>query len=312
MRSRATIVSEVDTKSVEVITEYERTHPTMNRLFTTLAFLTFSFIEFAGTCSHAQIANKANVSGPNALWATSYSSSRNLPEAPEPAPQAAAAGGGDDFNPVKAVIGLGFHTSQVYPDYALSSNVISSSHIGQVTPQYLLGVAYAIPLNYKHDNTIDCDKEDDNKSIRCHPFSAFVSAKFSQGATDTVNGVSFGVAHKIIPQFSVLFAASLDAYQQPSPGFINAAVQTVTAQQKVNNPYYTTFDPAKMANNSQDAYDGFSTLFITTNKDSTTGALTFTPGSPIYQGNALITNYHFGFLFGVALTPDFKGLLGIK
>jgi hypothetical protein len=128
-----------------------------------------------------------------------------------------------------------------------------------------------------------------------------------------VNGVTFGLSHKITSYFSILVAASLDPTEQPSPGFVKAAVATVTAQQALNNPYYKQFDPKAMQDpNDKTAFDGFSTLFTTSATDANTGAVSFTQGSPIFPGNPLITNYHFGWLFGVALTPDFKSLLGIK
>lgn len=242
-----------------------------------------------------------------------YSSSRDsLPNAPEPQATPTPSDT-QNASAVKAVIGLGFHVTGIHPDYSLSSNVISSTHAGNVTPQYMLGVAYELPFNYAKDHSIgQSDTCHDDTTFRCRPMSGFVSAKFSPTSSDTVNGVTFGIAHKIVSSASLLIAASLDATEEPSPGFIQAAVQTVNAQQAASNPYYALFKASDMSNNKRDAFDGFSTLFITSTTDMKTGAVTFTQGNPIFQGNPLITNYHFGFLFGVALTPDFKGLLGIK
>jgi hypothetical protein len=223
-----------------------------------------------------------------------------------------------NHNPVRAVVGVGFHLTKPYPDYLSSNNTLSANRLGKVTPQYLAGVAYELPFNYADkdhqgaDSDLCQDHVDYSQSVRCRPLSVFVSAKFSAAASDTVNGVTFGLAHKITPLFAVLVAGSLDPYEQVSPGFRRAAIAIVNAQ-SAKNSYYGLFDSKRMADlDDQDAFDGFSTNFITTSTDANTGAVSYTQGSPIFQGNPLSTRYHFGLIVGVALTPDFKNLLGIK
>ena len=217
---------------------------------------------------------------------------------------------------VNAVIGLGFSGPSDSPDYNLNNNALSSTHEGKATPQYMLGLAYAFSFKgYKgrpekcgSTATSDADAAAQAElDFRCHPLGAFVSAKFSSEASSAVNGVTFGITHKIAGNLSFLAAWSLSPFQQPSPGFINAAAQTVKVQQAANNSFYNQFDPVSMKNNQKDAFDGFPTVLMTTTGTATSP--TYTPGAQIYNGNVLVTNYRSGFLVGVALTPNAIKLL---
>jgi hypothetical protein len=219
---------------------------------------------------------------------------------------------------VNAVIGLGFAGPSDSPDYNLNSNTLSSTHEGKTTPQYMVGLSYPLPINYFKQSDWDnqctittADSADVQKAKstrwRCQPLGAFVSAKFSTDSSSTVNGVTFGLTHRIVGNLSLLIAGSLSPFQQPSPGFINAAVQTVVAQRAANNTFYNLFDPTAMKANAKDAFDGFPTVLITT-----TGTITapvYTPGTQIYNGTVLVTNYRPGFMIGVALTPNAIKLL---
>jgi hypothetical protein len=167
----------------------------------------------------------------------------------------------------------------------------------------MVGVAYDLGWSYDQENE---DGKCFPSHFKCHPVSAFISAKFNPAASNNVSGVTFGLAHKLALSFSLLGALSFTPYEEPSPGFINASVAIVKDQQAAGNSYYKQFDASAMAKNKQDAFDGFSTLFIATNGN------TYTPGNPIYQGNVLITHYHAGFLIGVALTPSFRKLLSVQ
>ena len=220
---------------------------------------------------------------------------------------------------VNLVIGLGFAGPSDSPDYTVSSNTISSTHEGKATPQYMLGLAYPIGINYyprtkkgqqavQHCLTdTDANTAATAADFRCKPIGAFVSAKFSTDSSSTVNGVTFGITHRIAGTLSLLIAGSLSPFQQPSQGFINAAVQTVVTQKAAGNPFYSQFNPTAMQANLKDAFDGFPTVLMT--NTGTASAPTYTAGAQIYTGNVLVNNYKPGFLIGVAITPNAIKLL---
>jgi hypothetical protein len=215
---------------------------------------------------------------------------------------------------VNLVIGLGFAGPSDAADYTLSSNTISSTHEGKATPQYMLGLAYPLSINYKGSGPCATDTPTHvaatAANFRCSPLGAFVSAKFSTDSSSTVNGVTFGVTHRIVGTLSILIAGSLSPFQQASPGFIKAAISTINAQNAVGNPFYSQYDPAAMKTNAKDSFDGFPTVLMM--NTGTTAAPIYTAGPQIYSGNVLITDYKAGFLIGVAITPSALKLLTNK
>lgn len=228
---------------------------------------------------------------------------------------AAGAHGQSAVDNVNAVIGLGFAGPSDVPDYNLSSNILTSTSEGKATPQYMLGLAYPFGINYykKENVSTYCATDTPDKAsataanLRCQPLGAFISAKFSTSSSSAVNGVTFGITHKIAGNLSILIAGSLSPFQQPSPGFINVAVQTVVSQQALGNPFYAPYSVKAMQANLKDAFDGFPTVLMTNTGTAT--APSYTAGAQIYNGNVLITDYKPGFLIGVALTPNAVKLL---
>jgi hypothetical protein len=79
----------------------------------------------------------------------------------------------------------------------------------------------------------------------------------------------------------------------PAPGLRTSASLFVTEQQKQGN--YLQFNPVAMANNGQNAFDGFS--------------LVNSNGTLIYSGTPLETDYRGGVVVGFSIPLSFSGFL---
>jgi hypothetical protein len=211
-----------------------------------------------------------------------------------------------------ASIGIGSDLSFTdASDYSNNSNILSSNEIGSSTPQYLIGVSFQTRIYgvaYHHLNCHGSDYASANPtSTYCYPWKAFINLKLSTSSNQTLSGFTFGLSHSLTSHLDIMSGFAYSAYNEPSPGFVGAAVQTVQTQQAAKNPYYTQFSPTDMNNKSKNAFDGFPTQLI-----SSTGVA----GAQIYSGNILSTNYHPGWFLGInvpiSLGSLFSGTNGGK
>jgi len=194
-------------------------------------------------------------------------------------------------------------------DYSDQSNVIHSNYLGKATPQFLAGVSFrshlpnilpryhGCPWNQKAPaaagaNNPTEERCKDFEPWQKRPWNAFVSVKFAPGASQTVNGFVFGASYALTKYLSALVGFSLTPINEPAPGFRNAAVQFVTAQQKQGQ--YLNFNPTAMLNNSRNAFDGF--------------PVADPAGKLIYSGNPLTVHYHGGAVFGVSIPIYFSSV----
>lgn len=221
-----------------------------------------------------------------------------------------------------ATIGLGTNiNSKGLTDYTAPANVLQATHLGNATPQILVGVSYQVPwrgLFYSLIGTRDktggstsklnaCDlslynrSDVDGAQIYCYPWRPFVSAKFTTDASQTFNGYTFGISHRIAKSLDLLLGYSFTAFNEASPGFQQAAIQTVRTQQGAKNPNYAGFSVTAMEHNWKNAFDGMPTQLI-----SSTGER----GALIYPGNPVSVHYHSGAFIGVVIPVSLKSLLG--
>jgi len=218
-----------------------------------------------------------------------------------------------------ATIGLGTNlNAKGLTDYNNSANIIQTTHLGNGTPQFLVGISYQVPWHGFFYSKISvkapggtpkqCDPtlynaDPDGALIYCYPWRPFINAKFTSDASQTFNGFTFGISHRLAKSLDLLVGYSFTAFNEASPGFQRAAIQTVEQQQGANNPNYTQFSLTAMQHSWHNAFDGFPTQLI-----SSTGQ----PGALIYAGNALSVHYHSGAFVGVAIPVGLKTLLGAK
>jgi hypothetical protein len=204
-----------------------------------------------------------------------------------------------------ASLGAGSLLVGKYPDYNVSSNILEATHVGISTPSYAVGVAYKLPFRepwvYKKLSCTTDDfstKRSDGQVAFCYPYKAFVSLKFTPDASQTFNGYTFGISHALHQYLDLMVGLAYSAHNEISPGFQQAAVSVVKAQQAAGNPYYSQFNLASLeANNTQTAFDGFPTQLL--NANGTTGPL-------IYNGSITISHYRPGLFLGISIPLSFK------
>jgi hypothetical protein len=216
---------------------------------------------------------------------------------------AALAGCGSCFASVGAGSVL---TSAQFGDYNNTANVLQSTHLGTSTPQFVVGVAYKLPWDGVLHGKLHCTSSDftsptsDAKAAYCFPYKAFVSLKFTPDASQTFNGFTYGVSHALHRYLDVMVGVSYSAHNEISPGFQQAAINTVKTQQAMNNTYYSQWNAAALQTDGPTAYDGFPTQLQ--KADGTVGPL-------IYAGNPLVLHYHPGLFIGVAVPLSFQKAL---
>jgi hypothetical protein len=219
-----------------------------------------------------------------------------------------------------ATVGLGANiNSKGLTDYNNSSNILESTHLGNGTPQLLLGVSFQVPWHgiFYHEIQIKsgalpspdrCDpllynQDVDGAKIYCYPWRPFISVKFTPDASQTFNGFTYGISHRLAKNLDLMVGVSYTAFNEASPGFQRAAIETVKTQQAAGNPYYTQFSLVAMQNNWRNAFDGLPTQLI-----SSTGQ----PGALIYSGNPLSVHYHPGGFIGIVVPISIKTFVGLK
>lgn len=194
----------------------------------------------------------------------------------------------------EALTGLGTMVqSPSVTDYSNNANVLQTTHLGAATPQFLAGAGVTLPFLHPYGDLVRKD------SVYHDPIQVFISAKFAPEASDTLNGFTFGLGHKLISKgLLVLVGYSLNPINEPTPGFRAAAsalVKTAQADQTDYSSLYLNFDPKAMLYNKPDAFDGFPTQIINARG---------TPGALLYQGDPLTTHYHSGIFLGLGVSLD--------
>jgi hypothetical protein len=135
-------------------------------------------------------------------------------------------------------------------DYNQSANLIQATHLGNATPLFSAGLSIAIPLTGPLHFVTQCDEYTDKKGkvhekvyaetpdekldniqVYCYPWRVFTSVKFAPDASQTFNGFSFGLSHRIAKPLDLMLGISFSAFNEVTPGFQRAAIQTVTDQQ---------------------------------------------------------------------------------
>jgi len=206
--------------------------------------------------------------------------------------------------------------STKFGDYNNSSNILQTTHLGSSTPQYTVGLAYKLPIYgpFAKVPQLHCGTDaytvayPEARSTYCFPLKAFVSLKFTPDASQTLNGFTFGLSHALAsyngtPLLDLMVGVSYTAFNEVSPGFQQAAINTVTTQQAANNPYYAQYNLEALKANNPTAFDGFPIQLL--KADGTTGPL-------IYTASPLVSHYHSGLFLGVSIPILLKSFLGIK
>lgn len=220
-----------------------------------------------------------------------------------------------------ASIGAGAVITNQHGDYNNVNNVLETTHLGTSTPQYVVGVAYKLPVRAPWYSPLGCKVGDftapssDARAAFCYPFKAFVSFKFTPDSSQTFNGFTYGISHAIHKSLDILLGLSYSASNEVSPGFQAAAVQVVKAQQapSTGSVCYaqwnlTTLEASHLG---AAAYDGFPTQLLT-QTGGTASAPVCTAGAQIYSVSPLATNYHSGLFIGISVPVSFSKLLGGK
>lgn len=218
-----------------------------------------------------------------------------------------------------ATLGLGVSINyKHYSDYNDVTNILQSTNLGNASPQLLVGISYQTPWHGILYNKIGCkpslyNQDVDGKLVYCYPWRAFINAKFSATASQTVNGFTVGTSYRIAKSLDLLMGISLNPFNEATPGFRAAAIQVTQAQQNAGNPNYAPFDLYKMQHNLRNAFDGFPTQLLQYSCTSTTPpTCTTTTGPLIYAGSPTGVQYLPGLFFGVVVPIQLKTLLGSK
>jgi len=213
-------------------------------------------------------------------------------------------------------VGVGVNLEpKSFSDYSNAGTILQTTHLGNATPQFLLGVSYSLPWRDFAWRWLGCSSvysegqpkpapnaPDSAQEDYCYPWKAFVNVKFATGGSQTFSGFTMGLAHSVMSKLDIMVGASFSPFNEVTSGFRSIAIQTVEAQQAAKNPYYTQFSLAAMEHNWRDAFDGFPTTLVSSN-----GA----QGAPIYAGSPLSVNYHLGGFIGINVPLSFTKLLGI-
>lgn len=206
-------------------------------------------------------------------------------------------------------------TSPGLSDYTVNNNILESTSLdhSRSTPQYLVGVAYKLPIPdllgiskgrslYKH---LGCQASTDfnnpateARAAYCYPYKVFINFKFTPDASETFNGFTYGLTLALHKELDFLLGASYSPYNNVSGGFQNAAIATV--KDESGNRCYSQWTSASLSANGKGAFNGFPTQLLT---DTTPSAATPTcsAGAQIYGGSIVTTSYHTGFFIGVSI-----------
>jgi len=220
-----------------------------------------------------------------------------------------------------ATIGAGAVITNLAGDYNNTNNVLETTHLGNSTPQYVVGVAYKLPIRgelYKL-KPLGCNTASfttptsDASAAYCFPYKAFINFKFTPDASQTFNGFTYGISHAIHKDLDILLGVSYSAYNEVSPGFQAAALQVVKEQQSpsTGSTCYAQWNLASLQADSATAYDGFPTQLLT-QTGGTVASPICTAGAQIYGGSPLAVHYHAGLFIGISVPISFSTFLGGK
>lgn len=255
--------------------------------------------------------------GPNAVTANylgtpAYGASGSASVTVSVSPSSASSGCAGCF----LSIGIGANLNpKSYSDYTNAANLLQTTHLGNASPQFLLGISYGLVYHGFFYNHLGCKEVysgpqklpaaqmTDAQNVYCYPWRAFVNVKFSPSSSQTFSGFTMGASYRVARSLDVMVGASFTPFNEVTHGFVAAAVQTVKTQQAAGNSQYQQFYLPALQGNWRDAFDGFPTTLI--NADGT-------QGSPIYAGSPLSVHYHIGGFVGVAVPVSFSSILGIS
>jgi len=212
-----------------------------------------------------------------------------------------------DESIVDVLLGVGSHvTFSNYPDYITSTNsVLTATGVGQAIPEMLVGAGFTTGASRINAT---CSPRTAGAAVpalclrklgkQLVPSSIFANVQVPLGSVSTsgtINGYTFGGGYKIQRFVEILIGFSLSGYNQPSPGFINAAAAVVSANAALpasqQVPLYLRYNATDILNDKPYALDGFPLL-----QQEQSGAA----GGQIYAGNALISHYRGGLFIGLA------------
>jgi hypothetical protein len=197
------------------------------------------------------------------------------------------------------VLGLGsLVVGPQVADYTNESNVLHATSVGRATPQLLTGLSFRTHIpgwlaRCKVPGPISATTGQPTRACEEwleHPWSGFVSLKFSPGSSQIVDGFVLGGSFAIARYLQVLMGFSLTPINEPAPGFQTTAALFVEQEHAAGRAL--AFDPAAMRANEKYAFDGF--------------PVTDSNGKLIYQGSPLTRHYRGGVLIGVAFPVYFK------
>jgi len=208
------------------------------------------------------------------------------------------------FRDVAIIAGAGSLVSGHFTNYKIqnTNQIIEAQNLGRATPQLLTGLSFGLPIANFHWGCNKFDRYDsENKETkeykRCvsgwnelrHPWHAIVSLKLTPNTNNVLNGFVIGPAYRLSHHFALMVGLSYTPSDEPSPGFVNAAVQTVKANSEMV-PIYKNFNADDMKAGKPNAFDGFP-LFV----QSPTGPT----ATQVYLGDPLITRYRPGLVISV-------------
>jgi hypothetical protein len=202
-----------------------------------------------------------------------------------------------DQSTVDVLVGVGAHvTFKSYEDYNLPTNsVLVATGVGQSIPEILFGAGFttgASRIAMCHGCT--------GRLIGRHllPDSIFVNTQIPTGSSSSagsIDGFTFGMGYKIQKFVEILVGFSLAQYNEPSPGFRNAAIAAIKANANLPTamqvPLYLQYSIPDIQAKVPGSLDGFPTL-----QQEPSGS----PGGQIYQGSPLLNHYRGGLFIGLA------------
>jgi hypothetical protein len=209
------------------------------------------------------------------------------------------------------VLGLGsllLHPSRT--DYVHESNVLHATNLGPATPQLMAGVSFRteLPSPFARFRGKPCSEDipgggsgspsGSGRDPRCqawkiHPWSAFVSLKFSPSSSEAIDGYVLGGSFSITRHLDILLGFALSPVNEPGPGFRTTAARFVREQ--LARGEVADFSPEQMLANSRNAFDGFGTIDAA--------------GRVIFVGEPLAVRYRGSVIVGVSIPIYFRTAL---
>jgi hypothetical protein len=176
-------------------------------------------------------------------------------------------------------------------NYSTQNSVLSLTNLGSSTPQLLAGLGFMV---CGPDSMSSFCTHTATKSL-----GAFVSAQFGSGSNQAITGYSLGATIGISQHLRGLIGFSLTPVSEVTPGFLTAASQYVGK----NPSLFPGIDPAKLAANGYNAFDGIQFTNTVPAAGSAATSTIYYPGSPTTN------HYRGGLIIGVALPINIYNLI---